>query len=132
LKSYCRAHALSSIVFFAGFSKDVHAFMQGLDLLIMPSLREGLPLTLLEAMYLKVPVIASNVGGIKEVLTNDHDGVLVPPKDPKILAEKILELYRNPGKRSHIADNAYAKVSSSFLAGAMVEKYLRVYNEILD
>lgn len=73
LKDFCRQNALSDRVIFHGFRNDIYECLKSLDLLVMPSLHEGLPYTLLEAMYMKVPVVASDVGGLREILENGRD-----------------------------------------------------------
>src|SRR5438552_2784993 len=90
-----------------------------LDLLVMPSLHEGLPYALLEAMYLKVPVIASRVGGLMEVIEDGRSGVFVIPRDDVALAAAIERLYWNPELRGRLAQEAFRTVCRDFLAAGM-------------
>ncbi|HAO93323.1 MAG: hypothetical protein A2X99_11960 [Deltaproteobacteria bacterium GWB2_55_19] len=127
LKAFCERHSLSDKVVFHGFRKDIYGCIRSLDLLVMPSLHEGLPYTLLEAMYLKVPVVASGVGGLGEILESGIDSVLVAPGDISGLARAIERLRGDPELRRDLASKAFEKVTGRFLIGGMVSKYMDVY-----
>jgi glycosyltransferase involved in cell wall biosynthesis len=124
------AEGLDSIVRFMGFRADVQQYLPRLDLLAMPSLHEGLPFTLLEAMYQRVPVVASNVGGLAETIRDGVTGVLVPPADEARLAAAIDRLIADPGLRRRLADSAYALVCEQFLVEGMATRYLEVYQRV--
>jgi len=96
----------------------------------MPSLHEGLPYTLLEAMYLRVPVIASRVGGLLEVIDDGRSGMLIEARDDVALAAAIERLYRHPKLCSRLADEAYRKVTHQFLAPGMVQRYAELYSQM--
>ena len=134
LDAQCRRRAsepaLAGIVHFHGFEPAIHERIAALDLLVLPSLHEGLPYVLLEAMYLKVPVIASRVGGLREVL-EEGSGVLVAPNDPTALAAAIDQLYKDPGLRARLAANGHAAVRRRYLAGEMVQQYAELYQQLL-
>lgn len=123
-RDYCNKNGISSIVTFHGFKENINDYMAALNLLVMPSLHEGMPYTLLEAMYLRVPIIASEVGGLKEILENNIDALLVPPVDEKSLANAIRHLYLNPKIRNRLVNNAYKKVSQHFLLNQTADRYL--------
>jgi glycosyltransferase involved in cell wall biosynthesis len=129
-KRLARGPALAGIVRFHGFEPAIHDRIAALDLLVIPSLHEGLPYVLLEAMYLKVPVIASRVGGLREVL-EEGCGVLVTPNDPAALAAAIEQLYRNSWLRAQLAAKAHTVVRQRFLAGDMVRQYHELYQQLL-
>jgi glycosyltransferase involved in cell wall biosynthesis len=131
-KRMARDLALAGTVHFHGFEPAIHERIAQLDLLVIPSLHEGLPYVLLEAMYLKVPVIASQVGGLREVLEKHGCGVLVAANNPVTLAVAIEQLYRNSGVRASLADKAHAVVRRQFLAGDMVRQYGQLYRLLLD
>src|SRR5258706_12132515 len=122
---------LGAAVHFHGFEPAVHARMASLDLLVIPSLREGLPYVLLEAMYLKVPVVASSVGGLREVLEDKECGVLVPVNDVERLAAAIEELYRVRHRRGVLAERAHTLVRRQYLADRMVRQYGDLYRQLL-
>lgn len=114
-------------VHFMGFRPDVTAYMRQLDTIVMPSFHEGIPYTALEAMDLGVPLIASDVGGLREILTNDVDAVLVPPGDPVSLASAIERVAGDAGLRERLRLNARRTVTERFGAAAMVDQYLDLY-----
>jgi glycosyltransferase involved in cell wall biosynthesis len=118
---------LSDAVHFLGFQKDPHSWMVALDLLVMPSFNEGLPYTLLEAMHLGVPVVASKVGGMRENLDEGRTAVLVPPGDARALAAAINTLRNDPTHRAALAAAARAEARQRFEIGAMAERYRDFY-----
>jgi L-malate glycosyltransferase len=130
-RRYCEVAGLSDIVRFMGFKDNVRDYLSQLDLLAIPSLHEGLPYTLLEAMYCRVPVIASNVGGLAEVIEDHVTGILVPPADHHALALSIERLHHEPAVRKALAEAAFRKASDQFLVGRMAARYLDVYRTVL-
>jgi glycosyltransferase involved in cell wall biosynthesis len=131
-KEYCNKNGLREKVFFMGFKKNIYDYMSKLNLLVMPSLHEGIPYTILEAMYMRIPVIASAVGGLKEVIKDDYEGILVPPKNDVSIANAIERLYKDRELKRFFAKNAYNKVCSEFLVSGMIGKYIETYCEILQ
>ncbi len=127
LRDFCRREGLVDSVRFMGFREDVLQWVAALDAFIMPSLHEGLPYALLESMHLGVPIIASRVGGLAEVLEDRTDAVLVEPGDEKELAAAIELLIVKPDMRATLADNAKAKACTHFAIDRMVQEYLAVY-----
>lgn len=103
---------LKNKVLLTGFvnHKEIPAYMKGSYLFILPSLSEGLPNVLLEAMVAGLPIVATNVGGIPEIVRNGENGFLVRPKDSRALAEKVLLLLKNKSLREHISRNNRLKV----------------------
>ena len=134
LEAHCRRMAaegkLSDVVRFHGFDPAIHERMASLDLLVMPSLHEGLPYVLLEAMSLRVPIVASRVGGLREVL-DDGSGMLVPPGDPYALATAIERLYDDRELRARLAARAHETVRQRFAARDMVRAYCDLYRQLL-
>jgi glycosyltransferase involved in cell wall biosynthesis len=127
----CRALGLASRVSFEGFQPAIQERMAELDLLVMPSLHEGLPYVLLEAMALKIPVVASRVGGIREAMERDDCGLLVAPGDPVLLANAIERVYRNSELRLALARRGHDTVHRRFLASRMVGEYVDLYRELV-
>ena len=93
-------------VVFAGFREDIPAILPLLDVMVMPSLTEGSPMSLLEAMAAGRAIVASRVGGIPEILEDQRTALLVPPKDSEILSQAIIELLANPSKALYLGGNA--------------------------
>lgn len=92
LKNLSKQLGVDRNVVFAGFCRDIPAVLSIVDIVATPSLTEGSPLAVLEAMAMGKPIVASNVGGIKEILKDGETGLLVPSEDPSSLAEKIIYL----------------------------------------
>ncbi len=118
---------LSQHVVLTGFRTDVLAVLKGLDLFVMSSVTEGLGTALLDAMAAGRPIVATRAGGIPEVVVHGETGLLVPPRDAPALAVGILEVLRDPGRRSRFASAGFARVRDRFSVDRMVEETLAVY-----
>lgn len=118
-------------VIFTGRRDDVSALTADLTVAVLPSLREAQGISILEAMARRVPVVASAVGGIPEVITSGVDGVLVPPMDPAALAAAIVALLRDRALRDRIGRAGYATVADRYSIDAQVRRTERVYDEEL-
>jgi glycosyltransferase involved in cell wall biosynthesis len=131
LLQYAHQCGVVERVHFMGFQRDIHTYMRALDVFAMPSLHEGLPYTLLDAMYLRVPVVASRVGGLAEVLRESKDALLIEPKDADALRNALLHFYNDRDFARHLASNAYEKVTKEFMIENMVNNYVKVYDTVL-
>lgn len=116
-------------VFFTGFvnDEDIPRILAVLDIFVLPSLWEGLGISLIEAMCSGKPIIATNVDGIPEVVVDGETGVLIPPKDSKILAEAITELLDSPEKRKRMGEMGRQRALNHFSIEKMVENYEKFY-----
>ncbi|HMA86870.1 MAG TPA: glycosyltransferase family 4 protein, partial [Desulfosalsimonadaceae bacterium] len=114
---------------FAGFKKNVGDYLAVMDLLILPSLKEGLGSIILDAMDYRVPVIASAVGGIPDVISHGQNGLLVPPADSQAIAEAIRALYADPEKRRTMADAGF-QTARRYSADHIGKAYLDLYEEL--
>lgn len=114
-------------VIFLGGRKEAFNLMGIFDCLVLPSVTEGLAIALLEAMASRVPVVATAVGGIPEVIINGETGLLVPPKDEKALAEAIVVLLKDKAVAQSLASKAYDRVREIFSMEGAVKGYLKVY-----
>ncbi|HEX2141849.1 MAG TPA: glycosyltransferase family 4 protein, partial [Candidatus Limnocylindria bacterium] len=119
-------------VLFAGRRADISAITAELDVAVLPSLREAQGISLLEAMARRVPVVASAVGGIPEVVTDGVDGLLVPPRSPSALADAIVRLARSAALRGRLGEAGYRTVAERFSIDAQVRQVEAVYDEELD
>jgi glycosyltransferase involved in cell wall biosynthesis len=115
-----------------GYVKHIDQLLAAIDLFVLPSLSEGLPISLLEAMAAGKPVLASAVGGILEVVENDDFGVLVPPADPSALAESIIKLFYSKDRMSNMANKAKSMVKEHFCSSKMAHQYLTIYSDLLS
>jgi len=128
----CRELSIESSVVFAGFRDDIPRLLRLFDLFIMPSLAEGLGTSVLDAMAAGVPVIASDVGGIPEIVESEKNGLLVPPRNPSALAKAIIRLLKNRPEAAKFAAAARDTVRHKFTAETMVEGNIRVYEKVLE
>ena len=97
------------------------------QMLVVPSRTESIPQVIKEAFYLKVPVIATNVGGIPELVVHQETGILVPPEDPEKLMIAINNLLDNEEARKNFANNAFEFINKNFSWDVLLEKYTNLY-----
>jgi glycosyltransferase involved in cell wall biosynthesis len=122
---------ISRHVTFLGERHDVPSLLRLFDVFAMPSLHEGIPMALLEAMRAGCPVVASAVGGIPEVIRDGSDGVLVPPKDPSALAHAIGAMQASALNRARFSEAGRARVAAEFDAGRMAIRTKEFYLNLL-
>jgi glycosyltransferase involved in cell wall biosynthesis len=122
---------ISGNIKFLGFRTDVDELLKIMDIFVLPSTAEGFPLSIIEAMASKRPVIATRVSGNPEIVENGVSGVLIDPANPDILADKIIELINNPALAKEMAACGYKKVKDNFNHELMLKKYERLYSELI-
>lgn len=127
LKALVRKRHLERQVWLLGERQDMPTWLSALDGFVLPSLWEGLPNALLEAMALGLPVIASGVDGVREVVEDGKTGLLCRPKDPAGLASLIARLCGDPGLRQRLGAAARDMVSARFGLIEMMAGYERAY-----
>jgi glycosyltransferase involved in cell wall biosynthesis len=110
---------------------DTREALSLMDLFVMPSLEEGLGLSLMEAMAFRLAVIGSDVGGIKSLIRNEENGLLVAPRDPRALSSAISGLLRDPRKRKVFGERAREYIAAHFSLEGMVTLTEGVYKECL-
>ncbi|HDZ76994.1 MAG TPA: glycosyltransferase [Candidatus Omnitrophica bacterium] len=131
LERYVKKLSLLENVIFLGICKDVRGILNTFDIFVLPSLNEGMGRCMLEAQALGVPVVATKVGGIPEVVRDSIGGILVPPRNPEAMAEAIINLLKNKSLRDNMSEEAKRWVGHRFSAGAMVEKISDLYKELI-
>ncbi|MBF0265650.1 MAG: glycosyltransferase [Gammaproteobacteria bacterium] len=112
-----------------GVKYDINEQLNNFDIFVLPSIAEGVPMTLLEAMSVGLPSICSNVGGIPEVLPH-NSGYLVAPENVQELSEKLIELMKDANKRKEMGQNARKQVIENFSIQAMVNQYKKLYSKL--
>lgn len=122
---------LLSKVIFTGFRRDVPELMAAMDVVVLPSLYEGLPLTLIEAMAMARPVVATAVDGTLDLIEDGVSGLLVPPADPIALARAILHLLDDPDTARRLAEAGRRSVLERFDVRLQIEATARLYEECL-
>jgi glycosyltransferase involved in cell wall biosynthesis len=115
---------------FTGYVATAPALIASLDVVVVPSLSEASGLIAAEAMALEVPVVASFVGGLSEVVENGTTGLLVPPADPEAIARAVARLLDNPEVARRLAAEARRRADERFGMEAMAGAYLAVYEEL--
>jgi glycosyltransferase involved in cell wall biosynthesis len=124
-------YGLQSSVVLAGQQSNMPAVYAAMDIFVLPSLNEGLPMTVLEAMAASKPVIATRVGAIPSVIRDGENGLLVAPKDSEGLWNAVASLLNDPERRRRLGDRAHAWVSQNYTSEAMAFKYREMYEEVL-
>jgi len=118
-------------VIFTGYREDIPRILKVMDIFVLSSLWEGLPIVLLEAMASKKPVVATNVVGNKEVVVDGETGFLIPSRDPKKLAEKVITLIENKPLRKKFGENGRRRAKKTYSLDRMVKETEEVYCEAL-
>jgi len=131
LKETTRQLQVPEKVHFLGFREDIPELLAAMDVFVLPSLSEGMPVSILEAMASRTPIIASEVGGIGEMITHNKNGLLVPPRNVEKLAESLHLLVSDPALRKDLAAAAYETFTARFEVGEMIRQYQRLYNLML-
>ncbi|ASJ52688.1 glycosyl transferase [Brevibacillus formosus] len=131
LEAKVKELGLESLVRFAGFRQDIPACLHALDGFVHSSLYEGLGYTIIEAMASEVPVVASNVGGVKEFVFDGETGLIVEPGNPALLAQAMEQLWTSPQLRETMVQNALSKVESTFTIQLMTKQIVALYRTLL-
>ena len=127
-------HGLESYVTFTGFRSDVQELLGLLDLFVLPSYREGLPRSVLEAMAMELPVVATNIRGCREAITDEVTGLLVPAKNARALAEAARRILVDPDLALRMGKAGRERVVTTFderFVFARLEKYYRELGVVL-
>ena len=118
--------------FFMPEVEDTRDVLSAMDLFVMPSLKEGLGLALMEAMAAGLAVVASDIGGIKTLIKDGESGLLVEPADVRGLSAAITELLRNPAKAESLGRKARVFISENFSEEKMVSETEKAYSKCLN
>lgn len=136
LESQIKNAGLQNLVFLTGRIADAYKYLKAFDIFVLPSVKEGFPWAMLEAMSAKLPIIATSVGANPEIIENDSpsttllngkvvlgkNGIIVPPADPKSLAEAIAKLIENEALRRELGIQAHQTVIREFTLRKMLEQ----------
>jgi len=123
---------ISNDIIFINSVLDTSRILSILNIFVLPSVQEGLGLAIIEALAMKIPVVATNVGGIYSVIKDGKTGVLVPPKDPGALASGIKFLLENKNIAEELASNGHMLVYEKFSLAKMIEKVEEAYQTTID
>jgi len=130
LRDVTRAHGLEDLVVFLGHRDDIYDVLRAMEIFVLCSDHEGLPMVLLEALHLGVPVVARRVGGLPDVIQEGVSGVLVRSSDPKVLAAQCVHLLVDAKRRRDMASAGRARVSEFFTADRNATQVAALYREL--
>ena len=131
LKRQARDLGVDNCVYFLGSRDDVMDILPRVNMVVSSSLWEGLPTVLLEAMALRVPVVATDVSGSRELVQQGVTGVLVPPGEPGLLAEACLQVLGQPEWAHLMTENAH-QLAMQFTIENVTQQYVQIYHELAD
>ncbi len=123
---------VADVVTFAGFRDDIIDVVNALDIFMMTSWHEGVPVALLEAMALSKPVISTAVGGVVEVIESEHSGILVPAGDHAALAQACIRLAQASDLRQRLGQEARRRVEADFSSSAQSQKLAEIYWSLIS
>lgn len=127
-KLKAQAKLLTNVTF-EGFVNNVNDYISSFDLFVFPSNNEGLGSILLDVMQQQVPIIATNVGGIPDIIENEKNGLLIPAKNPNAIKESILRLYNDAIFAEQLAKNAYKDIDK-YSTQNMSSAYTKIYETV--
>ena len=127
LENLAKKKGINNSYIFLGSITNIPELLSQMDLFVLPSLWEGLPLVLLEAMAAKKPVVATGVNGVTEIIENEKDGILVHPKNSHDLSTAIIRLLKDSALMDRIAKAGFNKVSAEFNLTKMVKETEDIY-----
>jgi glycosyltransferase involved in cell wall biosynthesis len=132
LELLARQLGIHENVVFLGHCNDMPRMYASLDFCVLPSLLEGMPMTVLEAMASGKPIIATTVGEIPKMVDTNVNGLLVPPGNVPELSSAMIQLLSDASLRRQMSENARKKACMRFSADAMAQAYIAVYNKLVD
>lgn len=119
-------------VLLPGFQEDVRPWLAAADLFVLPSYREGLSLALLEALAMGLPVVTTDAPGCRHAVQHGWNGLLIPPRDAKALAQAIWTLAQQPDLRQQMAKRSRQRAVQEFSQERIVHQYLQLYRHLLS
>ena len=132
LATQARVAGLGDHLLMPGFRPDISRFLAALDVLVIPSVREGFPMITLEGMALGLPIVATAIEGVVEQIQHDIDGLLVPPGDPAALGAAVARVLKDRALGERLGQAARRRAVALFDVGRMLEATRRVYAGLLN
>ncbi len=131
IKQYVIKKEMSDSIIFLDFKENINEYYSALDIFVLPSIIEGTPMALIEAMSIGIPVIATKVGGVGHIIVDKQDGLLVQPKRIKELSDTIIELLNDTELSVSISKNGCKKVRNLYSAERMAIEYTKLYSTLM-
>jgi glycosyltransferase involved in cell wall biosynthesis len=132
LRNSAQQRGLGDVFQFVGFHSDTSQLMKSFDIFALPSLSEGLSSAILEAMAISLPIIATSVGGIPELVRDGDNGVLVAPKDPAALAHAIQRLADNPEESRRMGERGRERMEEQFTLERKIRETEQLCSDLLQ
>lgn len=132
IKEVIKSNNMQDLFILTGYQDDVYKFYPIIDVFFLPSLYEGLPMVILEAMAFKKPIVAMNVGSIDEVVKNDYNGALIEKGEYKEFINQLANLIDSKDKQIKFGINSYNHVLENYDINSYVDKLIKTYNNILE
>ena len=132
LRTQVKDLKLENNVKLLGLRNDIPVLLSSMDIFIMTSTNEGMPMALLEAMAMKKPVIATRVGAISKIISDGVNGLLIPPKNVDSTVAAVTYLLQNREKGSIFAEKGFESVKNEYSSKKMTQHYAEIYDEILS
>jgi glycosyltransferase involved in cell wall biosynthesis len=132
LREHIRLFGLEDRVRFLGWVEDMPKYLNSLDVFVLPSLNEGIPGAVREALAMKVPVVATDVGGTADAVIDGETGRLVPPKDRTAIADAVTTLLTSPEKRQRMGRNGRQHVVTKFSMQNYVDRYEKLLHRTIN
>ncbi|MFN0009934.1 MAG: glycosyltransferase family 4 protein [Planctomycetota bacterium] len=132
LEAQAERLGLAARVRFLGRREDAADLLAACDVYVLPSRREGLGVSALEAMAARRPIVATRVGGLGDAVADERTGLLVPPEDAAQLARALTRLAADPALRRRLGEAGPARLAEGFLASQMVDAYEKLYRDLLE
>ena len=130
-QAWLHSQSKRGIVEYLGHLPHLESFFNHVHVFVLPSYYgEGVPRVLLEAAASRLPIVAADSPGCREVIVDGETGLIARPRDAHSLADRILELLTNPGLRDRLAKAAFERVVAEFDVGSVTRKYLQAYKEV--
>ena len=132
LQDQVRAANLETCFQFAGFQENTGDYLASFDIFVLPSLSEGLSSSILSAMASSLPVVATEVGGIPELVRHGHNGLLVPPANPPALAKALQSLAEDPSERFRMGQRGRTRIEEQFTLQRKIAETERLCHSLLQ
>lgn len=131
LKKMVKVSGISKVFMFTGQRFDIPQLLAMYDIFVLPSVLEGLPRVVIEAMAMEKPIVATDINGVREQLIHDRTGLIVPPRDPEALAEAIIHLINDKKKANNLGRKARKSAKERFDLKQTVSNIERLYENVL-
>jgi glycosyltransferase involved in cell wall biosynthesis len=122
---------LSSRIIFAGYQEDISNFMQAIDLFTLPSHREGMPRSIIEAMASGKPVVATDIRGCREEVVNELTGLIVPLRDSRALAQALTRILSDPVLARHMGREGRQRAEAMYSERDVLDREIQVYRKLI-